>query len=179
MKGYSTLPSLSEGYHCIRVYQKVEADSSPPMTYSERYTVNFIVDNQKSPSIGNLSIENKTYTQDSLQLNFTLDEPTSWMGYSIDKQTNITTDGNTTLTNLPAGSHEIQVFANDTAGNMAASDIAYFTAAQMSNETSNQTNLSSMALFVIIIIAVPLSLLVLFKRRKSKSFSRLLRRVVA
>jgi hypothetical protein len=90
------------------------------------------------------------------------------MGYSIDKQANITTDGNTTLTNLPTGSHEIQVFANDTAGNMVASDIAYFTVAQMSNETSNQTNLSSMAVFVGVIIAVLLSLLVLFKRRLNR-----------
>jgi hypothetical protein len=178
MKGYSTLPSLSEGSHSITIYQKVKADCTPPITHSEIYTVNFTVDDQKSPAIGNLSIENKTYTQDSLQLNFTIDEATSWMGYSLDKQANITTDGDTTLTNLPVGSHEIQVFANDTAGNMAASDIAYFTAAQISNETSNQTNLSSMALFVIIILAVPLSLLVLFKRGKSKSFSRLLRLVV-
>jgi hypothetical protein len=156
MTGCSTLPLLPDGSHHVTVCQEVEADSSPPMAYSERYTIDFTVDDQSSPSILSLSIGNKTYTQDTLQLNFTLDSPTCWIGYSLDKQSNVTVVGNTTLTNLPAGSHDIQIFANDTVGNMANTNITYFTISQPSNNIdSNQTN-------IILAIAATVTLVVVY-----------------
>jgi hypothetical protein len=170
MTGQTTLHQLSEGIHNITAYQRLEAvfGSSPPEILWDSDSVNFTIDDQKAPSISNLSIENKTYPQDNLQLNFTLDESTSWIGYSLDRQDNVTVYGNLTLANLPSGSHGIQVFANDTVGNIAASDIAYFSIAQPSNAIFNQTNLPFAAL-AIVISAVTLSLLVFFKRHESKT----------
>jgi hypothetical protein len=79
------------------------------------------------PNIVVLSPENKTYSVDSVPLNFTVDETTSWMGYSLDGQANVTTAVNTTLSSLLDGGHHVVVYANDTAGNMGASETVYFT----------------------------------------------------
>ncbi len=79
------------------------------------------------PQITIISPENKTYRSSSVHLNFTVNESTSWMGYSLDGKENQTITGNTTLTNLHNGSHNIIVYARDYAGNEGASEKVYFT----------------------------------------------------
>ena len=79
------------------------------------------------PTITILSPENKTYAVNaSIPLTFTVDEMTSWMGYSLNGQANVTITENTTLPTLPDGWHNVAVFANDTYSNMGMS-IVYFT----------------------------------------------------
>ena len=80
-----------------------------------------------SPTVSILSPQNTTYASTLVPLNFTVDETTSWIGYSLDAQANATITGNTTLTSLFEGAHSITVYANDTAGNMGASETVYFT----------------------------------------------------
>jgi hypothetical protein len=77
------------------------------------------------PTIAILSPQNTSYTGFT-PLNFTVDEPVSWTGYSLDNQANVTTLGNTTLTGLVGDSHNAIVYANDTSGNMGASDKVFF-----------------------------------------------------
>jgi parallel beta-helix repeat protein len=79
------------------------------------------------PTISILSPENKTYAGKDVLLTFTVNETTSWMGYSLDGQMNETIGGNITLNGLPYGIHTVTVYANDTAGNMDSSSIVYFT----------------------------------------------------
>ncbi len=79
------------------------------------------------PAISIQSPENKTYTSSSVPLTFTINEPTFWIGYSLDGQANVTITGNTTLTNLSNEVHSVTVYANDTTGNMGHSDRVYFT----------------------------------------------------
>ena len=79
------------------------------------------------PVITVVSPENKTYETNSVPLNFTVDKPASWIGYSLDGEANVTIVGNTTLTNLSYGAHGIKVCANDTSGNMGSSDEVHFT----------------------------------------------------
>lgn len=78
------------------------------------------------PNILILSPENKTYATTDMPLIFTVDEPVSWIGYSLDGKANQTITGNTSLTSLLDGVHHVVVCANDTAGNMGASSIVYF-----------------------------------------------------
>ena len=80
------------------------------------------------PTISIVSPENKTYTVNNVSLTFTVSEPTSWIGYSLDEQANVTITGNTTLTGLFDGTHSLIVYAKDTAGNTGASETIYFTA---------------------------------------------------
>jgi len=121
ISGNTTMVDLSEGTHTITVYAN---DTAGNMGYSD--TVYFTVDTV-SPNIETLSPENKTYTTSSVPLSFTVDEATSWIGYSLDEQANITIAGNKTLTGLSDGMHSLVVYASDIAGNVGYSDIVYFT----------------------------------------------------
>jgi len=57
---------------------------------------------------------------------FTADKTLNWTGYSLDGHQNVTITGNTTLTGLPSGPHNITIYANDTYGNMGASETLTF-----------------------------------------------------
>ena len=123
------LPLLSEGSHQLDIF------ASPNQKYylsPDNKTVFFTVDTIV-PKITFLPIENLTYNSIPIYncnlipipLNFTLDEPASWMGYSLDAQANVTLSGNTTITGVSGGVHRIVVYANDTAGNMGRSEFSF------------------------------------------------------
>ena len=63
------------------------------------------------------------YTTDSVELNYTVNEPTIWEGYSLDGADNISLIGNTTLFGLNDDLHILTVYVNDTAGNMNSSTV--------------------------------------------------------
>jgi len=115
------LPELPEGFHSISVYGRYEHVGGSNYNVHDSSRVCFTINNGKAPVISSPSLENKTYSQDKLNLNFTVDESTSWMGYCLDEQANVTLTGNFTLTQLPYGSHTITIYANDTVGNMGSS----------------------------------------------------------
>lgn len=77
------------------------------------------------PSI--VSPENKTYNENSVPLEFTIDKSTSWLGYSLDGQDNVTITANVTLTGLPDGVHNVTVYAQGDNGNIGASETVTFT----------------------------------------------------
>jgi hypothetical protein len=122
----------------------------------------------RAPIISNLSLENKTYSQNDLPLNFTTDEPTSWMGYCLDGKTNVTVAGNATLAGLSEGSHSVTIYSNDTAGNVDASETVTFTVDTPEPFPTTQVATASMASVAI----VGLSLLVYFKKCKHQAVSR-------
>ena len=101
--------------------------AGPDQTYDDvelaQTTLNFTV---RAPIIWVFSPENKSYPSKDLSVNFTTDEPVSWKGYSLDNQDNVSLTGNSTLTDLTYGNHTIAVYANDTAGNVGASQIVNF-----------------------------------------------------
>lgn len=127
--GIADLPEISEGSHSITVYVKYDFSADSHQTGFDEKTVHFTVNDGKPPTLSNLSLENKTYNQKDLHLNFTTDQPTSWIGYSLDGKRNVTITGNTTLTGLANGRHSLAVYANDTAGNMGVSQTVNFTVA--------------------------------------------------
>ena len=78
------------------------------------------------PEIKSVSPENKTYNSSSVSLIFTVNKPVNWSGYSLNGENNVTIAGNTTLSELPNGAHNITVYATDQFGNTGASDTVYF-----------------------------------------------------
>jgi len=91
------------------------------------------------PSITIVRPENTTYNYNqSLTLNFSLSEPASWCGYSLDGASNVTLPFclNTSFNVSSGGLHAIQVYANDTAGNMNSS-VVYFTVDLLAPVVSN------------------------------------------
>ena len=81
------------------------------------------------PKITVLSPTNQTYNKSSILLVYSSDKPLNWTSYSLDKQENITINGNSTITALTSGLHNITVFGNDTFGNIGASQSMTFTIA--------------------------------------------------
>jgi YVTN family beta-propeller protein/parallel beta-helix repeat protein len=79
------------------------------------------------PQISLLSPTNMKYNESSVPLVFTVDRSVNWVGYSLDGLKNVTVTGNITLTELSSGLHRITVYANDTFGNMGASQTVNFT----------------------------------------------------
>ena len=124
---------------------------------TKQTTINFIID-VTQPIISELSVENKTYNQLDLSLNLTVNEPASWMGYSLDNEANVTLAGNSTLT-LKEGLHRIVVYANDTAGNMVASEEICFTVEQVFPTMPVVAGIGTTA-------SVGVGLFVYFKKRK-------------
>ena len=161
--GSATLPELSEGPHSITVYEKIEMQTSPPNTLRDMSTVYFSIDDGNPPIIAYLSLENETNSQRDLSLNFTIDEPTSWIGYCLDGQNNVTVSGNTTLTNLAYKEHNVTIYAQDLAGNIGASETRYFSICQPEHFSTSTIAISSGAAVVVVVGA---GLLVYFKRQR-------------
>jgi hypothetical protein len=71
--------------------------------------------------------KNATFTNSSVPLNFTVDHPVSKMSYCLDGQDSVPISGNTTLTGLSDGYHNVSFYATDAFGNVGASETIYFT----------------------------------------------------
>jgi hypothetical protein len=134
---------IPEGKHTLTVYATEEGQYfDPPVPsgtglrkivyYSFQITgttsVIFTID-RNIPNVF-LTLENKTYTTSDIPLNYTVDEPVSKVTYSLDGQDNVTIAGNTTLTGLPFGGHNMTVYAWDATGNIGASETITFTIAE-------------------------------------------------
>jgi hypothetical protein len=83
-----------------------------------------------SPEVAVVSPENRSYNSSSVSLIFTVDKPAVWMGYSLDGQDNVTITGNTTITGISSGLHNVTVYAKDSFENTGASETISFTIAE-------------------------------------------------
>ena len=79
------------------------------------------------PVIDIASPENGSFTPTKVSLNATVNRAFEWMGYSLDGRANVTVTGNTTLTGLSNGLHNLTVYAKDEFGNVGASETITFT----------------------------------------------------
>ncbi|MCW4034390.1 MAG: hypothetical protein NWF03_03405 [Candidatus Bathyarchaeota archaeon] len=78
------------------------------------------------PVVELISPETTTYTTNEIPLEFTINKPVPWMGYSLDGKTNVTVTTNSTLEQLPKGNHNLTIYAKDANGNTGASITTYF-----------------------------------------------------
>ncbi|MFQ6020687.1 MAG: CARDB domain-containing protein [Candidatus Aenigmatarchaeota archaeon] len=99
---------------------------------SQTYYISVGAEDITPPVITILSPENITYPVNTVWLNYTINEPVDWTGYSLDEQENITITENITLNDLATGTHYLALYANDTSGNMGYADV-YFTIACLSH----------------------------------------------
>jgi hypothetical protein len=152
----ANLTDLSDGEHFLMVYGETT------FNFSISANVTFAVSTEPI-QIDFFSLENKTYSSTSIPLDFVVDRLTSWMGFSLDNQLNMTVYGNTTLTDLSIGSHNLVVYANDTYGNMGVSETLFFTVAEPPEPfpTALVATASGVSMAV-----VGASLLFYFKKRK-------------
>jgi hypothetical protein len=98
-----------------------------------------------TPSIMLISPQNGTFNTSNVTLDFAVDNSAFLFKYSLDGGENVTVSGNTTLTELAYGHHNITVYARDRLGNIGASETIYF------NVEKPPT---ALIVFVVIIVAV-------------------------
>ena len=151
--GDTELSGLAEGEHSIKV--SVNDTFGNVVSSSAVY---FSVDTLP-PRVVILSPENKTYGESDIHLTFTVDEPVSWMGYSLDGEDNVTVTGNVTLAVLPDGFHSLKIYATDLMGHTGVSETVHFNIAPF-------PTVLVAAVVVTITIAVATGYL-LIKRRKT------------
>jgi hypothetical protein len=105
-----------------------------------------------------LSPESKTYSTGDVPLTYNVSKLASWIGYSLNGQTNVTITGNTALKGLNDGSYTVTVYVKDAVGNSFASKTISFTVAK------NQTAAWLVIPVVVVVAVVLLSLLAYFKK---------------
>jgi hypothetical protein len=138
---FSILLNANMGQHTLQVNVHAELTFYPDPRYIDspsiypikvHETIPFTIDTAafSQPSVSIASPENKTYITFDIPLNFTVSESNSQISYSLDGQNNVTTAGNTTLTALSKGEHNITVYATNVAGNIGASETITFTVAK-------------------------------------------------
>jgi hypothetical protein len=88
-------------------------------------SVNFTFDTL--PKISVLSPINQRYNDSNVPLISVVDKPVNWTGYSLDGKQNVTLTGDTSLSGLSNGMHNITVYAKDLFGNVGASETITFT----------------------------------------------------
>ncbi len=120
-------------------------------------TIQFKVDT-KPPNISVLSPENKSYGELDILSTIVIDEPVSWIGYSLDGQETVTITGNVTLAVLSEGDHNIIFYATDIVGNNGSTETIYFNIAQFP--------ILILIMLVLIIIIIIMALYLFLKRRQ-------------
>ena len=139
-QGSNSLTNVPEGPRWLEVYAVATASAyvSGHEIEGIHYTTYFVIYKITSssvvkftiditaPRILSVSVENKTYFTSDVPLNVIVNEPVSQVIYSLDGQRNVTAAGNTTLTELPEGEHNLTVTVLDTAGNTGNSAPIHF-----------------------------------------------------
>ena len=172
------ISNLTNGKHNLNIFDEGWYTSFIDQYSEKSFNVSFSpiyfsVYNVPSPNILVYSPQNRSYdfkniASGSIQLNVTVDKPTSWIGYSIDNQANATVIENTTLTGLSLGKHSLVVFANDTIGNMANSQIVNFSIVKEENSFPFDSGLQLLiaVVFAVFVVVATISLLLIRKHRK-------------
>ena len=118
-----------------------------------------------APLVSVVSMENKTLDVAGVSLNFTVNEPCSQISYVLDGEENVTITGNSTLSGLPIGDHNVTVYAWDDAGNVGSSETVTFAIAEPESPASFPTVPVAVASATSITV-VSVGLLVYFRKRK-------------
>jgi hypothetical protein len=104
---------------------------------------------------------NVTFTSSNIPLVFSLNKPAVWVGYSLDGNDNVTVVGNSTLSGLSAGLHNVTVFAKDDNENVGASETIVFTVAP-----EPFLSLTVVIAVAVLVVVVCVGLFLYFKKHK-------------
>ncbi len=78
------------------------------------------------PVVSVISPKNTSYATASVPLNLTVNQATSWIGYSLDDRANVTITRNDTLIELSQGTHSLVVYAKNFAGDVTSFASVFF-----------------------------------------------------
>jgi hypothetical protein len=174
--------NIESGEHTLvvtaTIYIKEENGYIDSSNSSSSDPVHFtFVKDSDAPKMSVTSPENITYATTEIPLILTVNKSVSWMKYSLDNQANVTISGNTTLTGLSEGLHNLVLYAQDNVGNIGVSNPIYFSIKTQQPEpqqSDHQTGFLGTALpmaYGYVIISAVVAVIVtsgyyIYKRRK-------------
>ncbi len=127
------------------------------------------------PVVGVVSPEQSmTYAAGNISLAFTVDRSAAVLNYNLDGAANMTLTGNTTLTGLAEGAHNITIYATYPVDNTGASQTIHFTIAP-EQQQDPEPHEPFPAIQVVAVasaaatLAVGMGLIVYFKKRKREA----------
>jgi hypothetical protein len=167
-------------WHYIDVWIIDHPMAPPPINEIGHYEQRFTLDRTSGwsntqtmtfpeilPTIALLTPEQSTYNSSLVPLKFTVDQTFTLIKYSLDGQENVTIAGNTTLTGLTSGYHNVTVYATNEAGKTGASETFFFGV-----EVPEPFPTTLLIVSVIAVVTVVgLGLLVYFKKRQSQKYT--------
>jgi hypothetical protein len=126
-------------WHYVDVWLSDHPMAPPPISEIGHYERRFTLDKTSGwsntqtiafaaplPSVALLSPQEVKFNTSDVPLDFAVDQPVSQLKYSLDGQENVTVTGNTTLTGLKNGPHNITVYARGETGNIGSSETFFF-----------------------------------------------------
>jgi hypothetical protein len=166
-----TLTQVPDGRHEITVSVSAQGSftNGRPVPDLAEYFYNisgfssiiFTVD-ASPPKVSILSSQNETHFTHDVPLDFVTNKAVSGVSYVLDGQPNVTVAGNTTLTGLSGGEHNVTVYARDEAGNVGASETVVF----IVTEPEFSPVLWVVAVSLAVAAVVAAGILVYWKKRK-------------
>ena len=116
------------------------------------------------------SLQNKTYTTNSVSFTFTASDSTATIRYSLDGQANVTITEGQTLSNLAEGPHKLTVYARKSDGT-ETSNTVYFTISEeqqppAGNGDTEELPITLIAAAILAVAAVGVVLLYFLKLKK-------------
>jgi hypothetical protein len=137
-----------------------------------------VTPNPTPPEIRLLSPANRSYgavgnPYAAVPLIFETNVSLSWIGYSLDGGSNATAT-NGTLIEIPVGSQNLTVYANDTAGNWAAPQTVYYSIAVLPRTTPPPEPFPWLLVATVsmaFVAAVVVAALVFWKKRKCEHYN--------
>jgi len=161
--GNATLNDLQQGRNNVTVWEAEYFDMLSYAYYTAAIfsTVSFNVDSIP-PNVKVLSPETTVYFTSDVPLDFTVNKTFSQVAYSLDGHDNITTAGNTTLTSLSNGAHNVTVYVTDEAGNVGVSQTVTFTI----ERSLSFPTVALMAIISTIIVCISIGLVLRRIKRK-------------
>jgi len=183
-----SLEGLSNGWHTLEVIATASGRYSNYEYVSKGSSgvIEFQVDTP--PPIIRVITSQETFEASSptadVPLNFTVNKPASWIGYSLDDNNVVTATDKVASTErfgtviyqlvlrgVPVGAHTLTVYAEDTAGNRGESEPFTFAVTQEAPPETEQTSTPFSTAFATVgistaVVAVSLGSLFYFKKRK-------------
>ena len=168
--GKTTLTGLPDGTHNVAIYASDLAGN----TKSSVTCFTVAVPPKISITLveNDFSSENKYLGAVDVMLNFTINEPTSWISYSLDGQGNCTTGGNTTIGALTYRPHNITVYASDVNGNIGASKTVAFNTDKSESLLPEPVLFTAMLIIIYATVSAFIGIGLLLYRKKHGGFIR-------
>ena len=162
-----TLTNIPEGKQTVTIIAWGEGDYAEGAVLYSFFTgnsssISFTVDTTPPP-ISILELENNTYAESEVALNFAVNESVSKISYALDGQENVTINGNITLTGLSNRAHNVKIYVWDAARNVGSSETVTFTVAAEAFPV-----VPVAVAFLALVAVVGGGLLVYFRKRKRK-----------